>query len=142
MPDDDVKVAEEVLQLFKPLKTVTTLLSTESAPSGSMILPLKTRILQSMCANEEDSSIIRDVKAAIRRDLISNYTNPPEIQDYLHRSTALDPRFKSLTYIEPALREKTYIDLTSETVATEEVKIIRLFILFNINIIKLICKIF
>ncbi|KAI2664116.1 Transposon Ty3-I Gag-Pol polyprotein [Labeo rohita] len=76
LPDDDVKVAEEVLQLFKPLKTVTTLLSTESAPSGSMILPLKTRILQSM--------------------------------------------FKSLTYIEPALREKTYIDLTSETVATEE----------------------
>lgn len=33
---DDVKVAEEVLQLLKPLKTVTTLLSTENALSVSM----------------------------------------------------------------------------------------------------------
>ncbi|KAL0184383.1 hypothetical protein M9458_020079, partial [Cirrhinus mrigala] len=118
LSDDDVKVAEEVLQLLKPLKTVTTLLSIENAPSVSMILPLKTRILQSICANEEDNSITRDVKAAVRGDLISRYTNPPEIQDYLHRSTALDPRFKSLTHIE--LREKTYIDLTTEIVATEE----------------------
>lgn len=81
-----MKVAEEVLQLLKPLKTVTTLLSTENAPSVSMILPLKTRILQSICANEEDSSITGDVKAAIRGDLISRYTDPPDIQDYIiHR---------------------------------------------------------
>lgn len=104
LSDDDVKVAEEVLQVLKPLKTVTTLLSTENAPSVSMILPLKTRILQSMAANEADSTITRDVKAAIREDLNSRYTYPPGIQDYLHRSTALDPRFKSLTYLEPALR--------------------------------------
>lgn len=62
MSDDDVKVEEEVLQVLKPLKTVTTLLSTEKAPSVSMILPLKTRILQSMAANEEDGTITRDVK--------------------------------------------------------------------------------
>lgn len=124
MSDDDVKVEEEVLQVLKPLKTVTTLLSTENAPSVSMILPLKTRILQSMAANEEDSTITRDVKAAIREDLNSRYTNPPDIQDYLHRSTALDPRFKSLTYLEPALRERTYSDLTIEIVAAEEVIII------------------
>lgn len=54
LSDDDEKVAEDVLQLLKPLKTVTTLLSTENAPSVSIILPLKTRILQSMSANEED----------------------------------------------------------------------------------------
>lgn len=102
-----MKVAEEVLQVLKPLKTVTTLLSTENAPSVSMILTLKTRILQSMAANEADSTITRDVKAAIREELNSRYTNPPDIQDDLHRSTALDPRFKSLTYLEPALHERT-----------------------------------
>jgi chromatin segregation and condensation protein Rec8/ScpA/Scc1 (kleisin family) len=73
LSDDDVKVAEEVLQVLKPLKTVTTLLSTETAPFVSMILPLKTRILQSMDPSEEDSTITRDVKAAIREDLNPRY---------------------------------------------------------------------
>ena len=40
LSDDDVKVAEEILQAFKPLKVVTTLLSAESAPPVSMVLPL------------------------------------------------------------------------------------------------------
>lgn len=44
LSDDDVKVAEEVLQLLKPLKAVTTLLTTENAPSVSMILHLNMRM--------------------------------------------------------------------------------------------------
>lgn len=99
LSDDAVKVADEVLQVLKPLKTVTTLLSTATAPSVSMILPLKTRILQSMAPSEEDSTIPRDVKAAIRGDLNPRYTDP-YLQDYLHRSTALDPRFKSLSHLD------------------------------------------
>ena len=65
MSDDDVKVAEEVIQVLKPLKTITTLLSTATAPSVSMVLPLKTRILQSMAPSEDDGTITKDVKAAI-----------------------------------------------------------------------------
>eukprot|EP00063_Salmo_salar_P052190 XP_014027025.1 PREDICTED: zinc finger BED domain-containing protein 4-like isoform X1 [Salmo salar] len=116
LSDDDVKVAEEVLQVLKPLKMVTTLLSTETALS--MILPLKTRILQSMVPSEEDSTITRDVKAAIREDLNPRY--PPNVQDYLHRSTALDPRLKSLSHLDPALCQRTYSHLTTEIVATED----------------------
>ncbi|XP_039592106.1 E3 SUMO-protein ligase ZBED1-like [Polypterus senegalus] len=118
LSDDDVKVAEEVLQLLKPLKMVTTLLSTETAPSVSMILPLKTRILQSMAPSEEDSTITGDVKTAIREDLKPRYTSPPTLQDYLHRSTALDPRFKSLSHLDLALRLRTYSDLTTEIVSS------------------------
>ncbi|XP_055733418.1 uncharacterized protein LOC129820375 [Salvelinus fontinalis] len=92
-------------------------LSTETAPSVSMILPLKTRILQSMAPSEEDSIITRDVKTAIRGP---EPQIPPNVQDYLHRSTALDPRFKSLSHLDPALRWKTYSELTTEIVATEE----------------------
>nr|XP_029497654.1 uncharacterized protein LOC115113798 [Oncorhynchus nerka] len=102
LSDDDVKVAEEFLQVLKPLKTVTKLLSTETAPSVSMILPLKTRVLQSMAPSEEDSTITRDVTAAIREELNPRYP-PYNVQDYLHRSTALDPRFKSLSHLDPAL---------------------------------------
>ncbi|KAL3969495.1 Arf-GAP with GTPase, ANK repeat and PH domain-containing protein 2 [Sarotherodon galilaeus] len=118
LSDDDVRVAEEVLQLLKPLKAVTTLLSTETAPSVSMILLLKTRILQSMAPSEEDSTITRDVKTAIREDLKHRYTSPPALQEYLHRATALDPRFKSLSHLHLALRLKTYSDLTTETVSS------------------------
>ncbi|KAM9420246.1 E3 SUMO-protein ligase ZBED1-like [Salvelinus alpinus] len=71
-----------------------------------------------MAPSEEDSTITRDVKAAIREDLNPRY--PPNVQDYLHRSTALDPRFKSLSHLDPALRWKTYSELTTEIVATEE----------------------
>ncbi len=115
---DDVRVAEEVLQVLKPLKTVTSLLSTETSPSVSMILPLKTRILQSMAPSVEDSPITRDVKTAIREDLKPRYTSPPTLQDYPHRSTALDPRFKSLSHMDPALCQRTYSDLTTEIVSS------------------------
>ncbi|XP_059916026.1 E3 SUMO-protein ligase ZBED1-like [Gadus macrocephalus] len=118
LSDDDVRVAEEVLQVLKPLKTVTSVLSTETSPSVSMILPLKTRILQSMAPSVEDSTITQDVKTAIREDLKPRYTSPPTLQDYLHRSTALDPRFKSLSHIDPDLRQRTYSDLTTEIVSS------------------------
>ncbi|XP_040188247.1 E3 SUMO-protein ligase ZBED1-like [Rana temporaria] len=118
LSDDDVRVAEEVLQVLQPLKMVTSLLSTESSPSVSMIMPLKTRILQSMAPGVEDSTITQDVKTAIREDLQPRYTSPPTLQDYLHRSTALDPRFKSLSHMDPALRQRTYSDLTTEIVSS------------------------
>ncbi|XP_040192700.1 E3 SUMO-protein ligase ZBED1-like [Rana temporaria] len=118
LSDDDVRVAEEVLQVLQPLKMVTSLLSTESSPSVSMIMPLKTRILQSMAPGVEDSTITQDVKTAIREDLQPRYTSPPTLQDYLHRSTALDPRLKSLSHMDPALRQRTYSDLTTEIVSS------------------------
>ncbi|KAK9528503.1 hypothetical protein VZT92_012657 [Zoarces viviparus] len=83
--DADVKIAEEVLQVLKPLKTITTLLSTETTPSVSMILPLKTRILQSMAPSEDDCTVTRDVKAAIRGDLNPRYTAP-----LIYKTTFID----------------------------------------------------
>ncbi|PIO31982.1 hypothetical protein AB205_0067260 [Aquarana catesbeiana] len=83
-----------------------------------MILPLKTWILQSMAPSMEDSTITQDVKTAIKEDLQHRYTSPPTLQDYLRRSTALDLRFKSLSYMDPALRQRTYSDLTTEIVSS------------------------
>ena len=53
LPDQDVSLVEDLIAVLKPLKTVT--LSTESTPSVSMILPLKTTVLNSVKPNEEDS---------------------------------------------------------------------------------------
>lgn len=81
-----------------------------------------------MVPSEEDSTNTRDVKTTIIEDLKHRYTSPPALQEYLHRTTALDPRFKSLSHLDIALRLRTYSDLTTETVSSlgtadcEEVK--------------------
>lgn len=119
LSDGEAKLAEDLVKILKPLKTVTALMSTETSPSVSMIVPLKKMILKAMRPSEEDSSTIKDVKSAITEDLQGRYTNP-HIQCYLHRATALDPRFKSLPYLEDASRQKVYSDLTKEILEIEE----------------------
>lgn len=69
LSDQDVRMAEEIVAVLKPLKTITTLISTEATPSASMILPLKTTILKSMEPSEEDSPTVGQVKAALRDNL-------------------------------------------------------------------------
>lgn len=71
-----------------------------------------------MVPSEEDSTITRDVKTTITEDLKPRYTSPPALQEYLHRTTALDPRFKSLSHLDIALHLRTYSDLATETVSS------------------------
>lgn len=58
-----------MIKVLKILKVITALLSTEATPSVSMIMPLKTQILEDMQPNEDDSATVRDIKAAIRQNL-------------------------------------------------------------------------
>ncbi|KAL0149553.1 hypothetical protein M9458_055080, partial [Cirrhinus mrigala] len=100
--DSELKLTEEMINLLKLLKTITTLLSTETTPSLSMVLPLKTMILKSMEPVEDESLAIKDAKAAISQDLENRYTDP-NLQEYLNRASFLDPRFKSLPYMNAAM---------------------------------------
>ncbi|XP_051806127.1 E3 SUMO-protein ligase ZBED1-like [Acanthochromis polyacanthus] len=117
--DGEAKLAEDLIKILKPLKNVTTLMSTETSPSVSMIIPLQKMILKSMTTSEEDSSTIKDAKAAVTKDLEVRYGNP-ELQDYLHRTAALDPRFKSLPYLEEASVERIYSDVIREITEIKE----------------------
>lgn len=119
LSDQDVRMAEDIIEVLKPLKTTTTLMSTETTPSVSMILPLKTRIQKSMESNEEDSPTVREMKAAIRGNLKDRYSDPA-LQEFLHKCTALDPRFKTLPHVDNACRERIYNSLTTEILAIEE----------------------
>jgi len=107
-------MTEEVLEV---LKTITTLMSTESTPSVSMILPLKTTVLNSMAPNEEDSPTVREIKAVITENLKNRYS---ACHDFLHKCTALDPRFKALHHVDDACRDRIYNDLMTEIVSMEE----------------------
>ncbi|KAJ4946432.1 hypothetical protein JOQ06_024099 [Pogonophryne albipinna] len=119
LSDQDVRMAEEVIEVLKPLKAITTLMCTETTPSVSMILPLKTMLIKSMGPNEKDCPTVKEVKAAIRGSLKDRYTDPA-LQDFLHKCTAVDPRFKALSHMDNACREHIYNSLTTEIVAIEE----------------------
>ncbi|KAK7929627.1 hypothetical protein WMY93_006022 [Mugilogobius chulae] len=69
LTDDEQRMAEDLIQLLKPLKTVTTLMSSETSPTTSMILPLKHLILKSMVTEDGDSATIKEAKTAIAQDL-------------------------------------------------------------------------
>lgn len=117
LSDQDVRMAEEIVEVLKPLKTITTLISTEATPSASMILPLKTTVLKSMEPSEEDSPTVSQVKAAIRDNLEDRYS---DCEDFLHKCTALDPRFKALPHVDDACRDRIYNSLITEIVSMEE----------------------
>jgi serine/threonine protein kinase HipA of HipAB toxin-antitoxin module len=68
-----------------------------------MVLPVKTMILKSMVASDEDEPAVRDVKTAIRVNLEPRYADLG-VQDFLHKSTASDARFKSLLHLDAAAR--------------------------------------
>ncbi|XP_053180810.1 E3 SUMO-protein ligase ZBED1-like [Scomber japonicus] len=115
LTDSELKLAEDLIQLLNPLKKMTTLMSSESTPTSSMILPLKTMTLKSMTLHAEDSPTIREAKLAITKDLEKRYTDP-DLRDYLHRATVVGPRFKSLPFLDEAARDQVYKDLITEIV--------------------------
>ncbi|XP_039608816.1 E3 SUMO-protein ligase ZBED1-like [Polypterus senegalus] len=115
--DEEVAMAEKVIEALKPLKTITTLMSTESRASVSMIIPLKTTVLHSMAPKQEDSTAVREVKLAVTRSLQERYS---VCYEFLHKCTALDPRFKALPHIEDDERQKIFSDIITEMMTTTE----------------------
>lgn len=53
-------VSQSVIEMMKPLKTITKILSTETTPSFSMIPPIKTMTLKSMEQND-DTPAVREI---------------------------------------------------------------------------------
>lgn len=96
-------------------------MSTESTPSVSMILPLKTTELKPMEPKEEDSPTVREVKAAIRENLEDRYSACPDV---LHKCTALGPWFKALPHVDDAYRDRIYNNLITEIVSMEEEQVL------------------
>lgn len=138
--DSEQKLAEELIQVLTPLKTVTTLMSSETTPTISMILPLKEMILKSMSPGDQDSATIKEAKAAITNDLAKRYTDP-NLHDYLQMATALDPRFKSLPYLDVDSRDKLYRNIIREILEREH-QVLYDFVLFFLIVCDFDCFIY
>lgn len=100
-------VLKDVCQVLKPLKTVTTLMSSEQQPTLSMVMPLQHTILTSLKHSDTDSTIVKDVKSAIEADFEERYSDP-RLQQFLNKSTALAPRFKTLPHLDDISRNEIF----------------------------------
>ncbi|XP_057183255.1 E3 SUMO-protein ligase ZBED1-like [Triplophysa rosa] len=111
LTDHELSIAESVIEIMKPLKMVTTILSPETTPSVSMILRLNFFILESMKQNDGDTPTAREIKQAISENLQTRYSSCPGLEDFLHKCTALDPHFKTLPHLDPAYQQRIYEDI-------------------------------
>ncbi|XP_041349579.1 E3 SUMO-protein ligase ZBED1-like [Gigantopelta aegis] len=106
----DVSTAEQLVVLLKPLKTITTILCDASQPTVSMIWPFLTNLKTSFQPLETDTRIIKYAKQAVLDDLEKRYTGP-DIKRVMLQASVIDPRFKSLPFIEPDLRIEIFVSL-------------------------------
>ncbi|XP_065140690.1 E3 SUMO-protein ligase ZBED1-like [Paramisgurnus dabryanus] len=93
----DIRDAEDIVNLLKPLKTATTVRCDEKNPTVSLIVPLKHMIEHNMASKEEDSPTVSNIKKAILNNLHNRYTSE---YNHLLECTALDPRFRVLPHLE------------------------------------------
>lgn len=103
LSDDDNAYLNQLVELLAPMKEATTVMCEESIPTVSIISPLLSLILEGMSVKDDDSKLIKDVKAAISSNLGGRYTDR-ETKETLSLSSALDPRFKSLPFLTAAER--------------------------------------
>ncbi|XP_051806493.1 E3 SUMO-protein ligase ZBED1-like [Acanthochromis polyacanthus] len=117
----DLANAEEAVKILKPMKEATQLMEQARNPTVSLIAPLHAQILQRMADTIGDPPVIRDVKTAVRTDLLKRYSTDAE-KKILLRSSALDPRFKLLPFLPEEERLDVYAAVTSEAASLEEVE--------------------
>lgn len=103
------------MKVLEPLKTVTNIMCAEHTPIVSLIYPMKAVILENMSESVHDSNLVRDVKQAIRNDLIKCYSEE-DTADFLLLRAALDPRFKGLPRLEPDKRDEIYSNIESRVI--------------------------
>ncbi|KAL7389832.1 hypothetical protein ABVT39_010551 [Epinephelus coioides] len=118
LTEADITAAEDVAQALKPLKKATLVMSQEGTPTLSVIAPLRARLLEMQPA-PNDSVMVKEMKSAVRQDLQKRYMG---LKDELSLASAVDPRFKALSFLSDDEREEIFARLITitEALATDK----------------------
>lgn len=122
LSEEDITNAASVLGILEPMKTVTTLLCCEKSPTTSLIHPLKEMLLRQLKVKDDDSSLIKSVKAAITSNLEPRYTEPETLK-FLLESSFLDPRFKTMSYISDNETRDIFFSLSNKVKGVNTVNV-------------------
>lgn len=83
--------------------------------------------------SSSDSKVEKDIKATIAHDFEDRYPDTDRaLIQFLHVSTALDPRFKSLPFLDGTTHDAIFKSLT-ESVLEDYSQTVQVFHCFNID---------
>nr|XP_055050617.1 E3 SUMO-protein ligase ZBED1-like isoform X2 [Misgurnus anguillicaudatus] len=91
--DEDLKKAEDFVQLMRVMYTSTLCVSTEKSPTCSQILPILQKLRNHFTVHEGDTVFVSTLKTTVWSDLSQRYQSV-NVRAFLEEATALDPRFK------------------------------------------------
>jgi hypothetical protein len=118
--DEELLLAEEMIQFLKPLKDITVVLCSEDNPTVSVIMPLQHQIVDSILSSSDaECPAVKEMKSLVKKSLEPRYKESKQV---LNMCSALDPRFKMLPYLSEEDKAEVYSKLTSETVAVNRVE--------------------
>jgi len=102
---DEDEVAEELLAILKPFNDTTEVVGGERYPTLSIVLPILCKLLHvTLKATNDDTHLAKEIKRVIRADLELRYQDK-ETETLSRIATYLDPRFKSLSFLDEVARE-------------------------------------
>ncbi len=103
---------------FKPMKDATSLISEEHNTTVSLIAPLIAQLLQNMSDTIRDSSMIHEIKKAIKTDLLKRYSSEAD-KMIIYTASALDPQFKGMPFLTEEERLEIHREVTEEAASLE-----------------------
>lgn len=111
------KVLEDLCMVLKPLDVACRTLAKEPFPRLSLIKPILTGLLSRhlMPRPGDSSSILKEVKRMMRRNLTGCYDNPV-VNRVLCVACSLDPQFHGLGFMEEKEQKATFDWLKKEAV--------------------------
>lgn len=105
LSESDITAAEDLVKLLGPVKSASTIMCEEKQPTLSVIAPLKAKLLEQFSISEEDSTLVTEMKEVMANQLGERYV---DVQQVLHKASALDARFKKLPFLSEAERAATF----------------------------------
>ena len=117
----EISVVEEMIMILKSFRDATEIMSGETYPSLGIVMPLLKKILSILIPKEGDNSLVREVKNTVRSDLERRYQSD-EVKHILRIATFLDPRFKSLPFVDTSERVEIKLTVVYELTTFIELK--------------------
>ena len=111
-------IAEDLVAVLCHLETATTVLSGEQYPTLSLLLPMVIGLRKQLDPVDNDKLLIADLKESLQAQLTERFSleslNPSGI---LVLASAVDPRFRNLSFLNDAQRKEAEAALVARTSA-------------------------
>lgn len=98
MPEVEIKNLQDLVEILRTFKDATEDFSSQSTVTLSCLLPTLVQLKKTLVPCDDDTAVIRDIRAAMLDNLDKRYTNVG-IANVLSIATFLDPRLKSMPFM-------------------------------------------